>query len=526
MKKHFFAISMGFIIAIACCVSCKNNKNIPELTQSALIPKPVQIVSNGSSFKLDKSTTIYINSDDSDVVFAADYLKKKLQLLTELDLSVKVNAPSSKKGIFLVLSDHSMDHVNGYQLEIGDKAVVATASNVTGLFYAIQTLVQIVPLDCANCKGKEDNYILPGGYIKDYPEYSYRAAMLDVGRHFFSVDDVKSYIDIISAFKMNYFHLHLSDDQGWRIEIKSWPKLTSVGSKSEVGDGKGGYFTQEDYKSIVKYASDRHITVIPEIDMPGHTNAALASYAKLNSDGKAKELYTGTEVGFSSLDVDNPITYEFIDDVISELAAITPGPYINIGGDESLATKKEDYIKFIEKVQKIVSSHGKTMIGWEEIANAKLDPSTLVGFWKEPENILKAAEQNLKVIMMPAHKAYLDMKYDSLTTIGYTWAGYIGVDTAYLWNPATLVPGIDKSNILGVEAPLWTETVTNRDEMQYMILPRIAGYAEIGWCNDSIKHWDDYKNRLGRLNNRFDLEGWNFYPSPVVPWSDEKGIKK
>ncbi|MCL4144066.1 UNVERIFIED_CONTAM: hypothetical protein GTU68_042336, partial [Idotea baltica] len=259
------------------------------------------------------------------------------------------------------------------------------------------------------------------GTIRDYPNYGYRGAMLDVARHFFDVEEVKHYIDLISTYKMNALHLHLTDDQGWRIEIKSWPKLTEIGGSSEVGGGKGGFFTQEDYKEIVRYAQERFVVIVPEIDMPGHTNAALASYAELNCNGKARELYTGTEVGFTTLCTDKEITYQFVDDVVRELAEMTPGPYIHIGGDESLVTPMKKYIPFINRVQEIVVKHGKQVMGWDEITHASLVPNSVAQHWEKVENAQKGVEQGAKILMSPAKKAYMDMSYDTTTTLGLHW---------------------------------------------------------------------------------------------------------
>jgi len=343
--------------------------------------------------------------------------------------------------------------------------------------------------------------------------------MLDVARHFFSVDDVRRYIDFLAYYKMNMLHLHLSDDQGWRIEIKSWPKLTEYGSSTQVGGGKGGFYTQEQYSAIVDYAKECYITIVPEIDMPGHTNAALASYPELNCDGKAKPLYTGTEVGFSTLCINKEITYKFIDDVIRELAAITPGPYINIGGDESHSTKVSDYIPFMERVQDIVAKYGKSSIGWDEIALSVMRSNTIAQHWSNAENADKAVRQGAKLLMSPANKAYIDMQYDKTTKLGLHWAAYIEVDAAYNWDPASLVPGIGKEHIVGVEAPLWAETLTNIDEIEYMVFPRLPGIAEIGWTPVPSRSWDEYKTRLGKHGERFEAMEIYYYRSPLVTWS-------
>ncbi len=281
------------------------------------------------------------------------------------------------------------------------------------------------------------------GTIHDRPRFAWRGAMLDVARHFFGVGEVKRLVDLMALYKLNRLHLHLTDDQGWRIAIRSWPRLTSHGSLTEVGGGPGGRFTQREYASIVAYARARFVEVVPEIDMPGHVNAALSSYASLNCNGVAPEPYSGIEVGFSSLCIRKELTYEFVDDVVRELAALTPGPYVHIGGDEADATDPGDYRTFVERVQAIVRSHGKRMIGWEEIAKAKLRKTSVAQHWHDPALARRAVEQGAKLIMSPATKAYLDMKYTSASPLGTTWAGTTTVRDAYAWDPAAQVPGVD-----------------------------------------------------------------------------------
>jgi hexosaminidase len=257
--------------------------------------------------------------------------------------------------------------------------------------------------------------------------------------------------------------------------------------------------------------------IIPEIDMPGHTNAALASYAELNCNDVAPPLYTGIQVGFSSLCPEKAITFTFVDDVIRELAALTPGPYIHIGGDEAAATSHDDYVHFIERFQEIVQAHGKRMIGWEEISQTTLLPSSVVQYWHNPI-VGQAARQGAKVIMSPASRAYLDMKYDQSTPLGLNWAGYLDVQAAYAWDPATQVADVAEADILGVEAPLWTETVQTMQDIEFMVFPRLPGYAEIGWSPMAGRDWNDYRNRLGRHGARLAALGVNFYRSALVPW--------
>jgi len=261
----------------------------------------------------------------------------------------------------------------------------------------------------------------------------------------------------------------------------------------------------------VAFAAERHITIIPEIDMPGHTNAALASYPELNCDGQAPDLYTGMRVGFSSLCVDKELTYVFLDDVIGELAAMTPGKYIHIGGDESHATPKEDYISFLNKAQAIVRKHGKVVMGWEDISAATLKKGSIVQHWTSAKVAIKGIEQGAKVVLSPAPKTYLDMKYDSASRIGLTWAGHTSVDSAYVWQPLEVIKGVSKKDILGIESPLWSETAVTMDDIEYLAFPRIIGHAELGWSDPNVLTWVSYRKRMRSHRTRLDLLKVNYY---------------
>jgi hexosaminidase len=342
---------------------------------------------------------------------------------------------------------------------------------------------------------------------------------LDVARHFFNVRDITRYIDLLAYYKINLLHLHLTDDQGWRMEIKSWPNLALYGGSLQVGGTPGGYYSQDDYAYIVDYAKHRYIKIVPEIEMPGHVNAALASYPELNCNGVAPELFTGTNVGFSSICINKDVTYTFLENVIGEVAALTPGPYIHIGGDEAQATDQADYISFIQQVQSIVEADGKQMIGWEEIAQSKLLPTSIAQHWNlDPAMALQAVGQGAKIIMSPADKSYLDMKYDATTPIGLYWAGYINLETGYSWDPAMLIDGITEKDILGIEAPLWSETLNSIDDLEYMAFPRMLGIAEIGWTPQARRDWNEYKNRLATHGPRLQALDVHFYPSPEITW--------
>lgn len=492
-----------------------------NLSGISLIPKPVSVTPAAGNFTLTKKSAIYISETSVALTDMGKYLSERLSPATGFGITVKAATGNKMAGnIYLTLSAGDAQlGAEGYLLSISAGMVNLSANKPAGLFNGIQTLRQLFPPEIESSSFQAGPWQIPAGTIHDYPEYSYRGAMLDVARHFFQVNDVKRFIDLISIYKMNVLHLHLSDDQGWRIEIKKWPKLTTVGGSSQVGGEKGGFYTQDQYSDIVKYAAERNIIIVPEIDMPGHTNSSLASYPELNCNDKATALYSGTEVGFSSLCTSKAITYQFIADVFGELAAITPGPYLHIGGDESHVTKLEDYIPFVNRVQEIVGKLGKQVIGWDEIALSTLRPNSYVQYWAKAENAVLGVKQGAKVLMSPAANSYLDMKYDTTTHLGLFWAGYVEVDKSYNWDPASLVPGVTKEHILGIEAPLWTETITNMKELEQMVFPRLLGIADLGWRTSSSGNWEEYKVRLGNQAKRFKALNINFYPSKMVPWS-------
>ena len=505
LRSRFMLVG-AFLLMMAACTE----KVQTDLTQTAFIPQPASVTATGDAFKLDGSTGIFIQE-------GADRLESTAQFLSDAlgsSTTVKTVSDAPSKGIYLSVDATGKIPAEGYNLTIDNKLIHIEGGDEAGCFYGIQTLLQTLPATIT----PGETLIVPTGAISDAPVYSYRGAMLDVARHFFSVEDVKRFIDFLAEYKMNTLHMHLTDDQGWRIEIKSWPKLTEVGGSTEVGGGKGGFYTQEQYKDIVAYAAEHFITIVPEVDMPGHTNAALASYAELNANGKATDLYTGIDVGFSTLDAHKEVTYQFIDDVVREVSELSPGPYFHLGGDESHATKHDDYVYFVNKVQGIVQKYGKKIIGWDEIANADMVKGAAVQFWADAENTSLGLEKGGKVLVSPASRAYMDMKYDSTTVLGLKWAGTIEVDHAYDWQPDTVVPKLTKEQVLGVEAPVWSETITNMDELEYMIFPRLPGYAEIGWTKNEDRNWDEYKVRLGKFGKRFEAQEINFYHSPLVPW--------
>lgn len=422
--------------------------------------------------------------------------------------------------LVLRLIDDPLIGSEGYDLTVTNDGVSLAANRAVGLFHAVQTLRQLLPAAIEARSVQPGPWRVAAGRIVDYPRFAYRGAMLDVARHFFTVPEVERYIDELALYKVNVLHLHLSDDQGWRITIDGWPKLTTVGGRGEVGSlTGGGYYTKADYSAIVQYASARFITIVPEIEMPGHVGAALSAYAALNCNGVAPPPFTGQSVAYTSLCVGTSITQRFVDDVVGQLAALTPGPYIHLGGDEARATSASGYVDFVQQAQRIVHAHGKQLMGWADITQAELGPGTVAECWNfaaGDTSAAAAARQGVQVVAAPADRAYLDQKYTPATALGMDWAGHIEVADAYSWDPADIA-GV--ARLLGVEAPLWSETTRTMSDVEYLAWPRMAGIAEIGWTPRSERAWTSYAPRLARQGPRWQALGINFYRSPQVRWA-------
>jgi hexosaminidase len=484
-----------------------------------IIPMPVSVTATGETFTLTEAATIYVEPATAELTANGNYLADKLRASTGYGLRVLPAAGVRTRGNLYITTQGGDPALGeeGYHLTVTPDWVTLAAYCPAGLFRGIQTIRQLLPPSIESPSPQPGPWPMATGTIRDTPRFAWRGVMLDVGRHFFGVADVKRLMDLMALYKMNIFHLHLSDDQGWRIMINSWPNLAAHGGSTQVGGGAGGYYTQADYVDLVAYAQDRYITVVPEIDMPGHTNAALASYPELNCDGVAPALYTGVEVGFSSLCIDKELTFTFVDDVVREIAALTPGPYFHIGGDEAHSTSPDDYARFIERVQPIVHAHGKQMVGWGEIARVELLPTSIAHHWHS-DMARMAAQQGVKVIMSPGSRTYLDMQYDASTPLGLHWAGYVSVEDAYTWDPASEVAGLAEGDILGVEAPLWSETLQTMDDIEFMVFPRLLGEAEIGWSPATGRGWDEYRLRLGAHGPRLAALGVHFYPSAQIDW--------
>jgi hexosaminidase len=399
----------------------------------------------------------------------------------------------------------------GYRLEVRGGDARIEAEGAAGRFYAEQTL-----------RALSAGGTPPDVSIADRPRFAWRGVMLDVARHFFGAGDVCRLIDHLADHKLNVLHLHLSDDQGWRLAIDRWPRLAEVGGRGAVGGDAGGFYTQDEYRAIVRHAADRFVTVVPEIDSPGHVQAALASYPEL-AEGAPADPYTGVEVGFSSLDAHADVTYRFLGDVFAELAALTPGEFLHVGGDEAHSTSPEDYLEFIARVQPLVAAQGKRLVGWEEIASAPLGARTVVQYWntgsRRGHDLARAAvAQGAQLIMSPGDRVYLDMKYDASTPLGQDWAGHVEVRDSYEWDPATLVEAVGEDAILGVEAPVWTETLRTLRDVETMLFPRLCAVAEVAWTPQRARDWEGFRARVATLAPRWDAAGVAYTRSPQIDW--------
>lgn len=524
MRRRMIMVLMGMAL-VACGLTGRVSDSQAATVASIydVVPRPVSVTPDTAHrHEFTSGAVIHVQSGSAAALSVAQYLAGFLRRSTGYPLPIEPVGSAATNGISLVLSGAPASvGPQGYRLTISQAAVVIRAETAAGLFNGVQTLHQLLPAAADATTRQPGPWLVPAGVITDHPRYPYRGAMLDVARHFFSVATVKHYIDEISLYKINYLHLHLSDDQGWRIVINGWPRLTSVGGATEVGGGTGGYYTQAQYQDIVAYARSRNITIVPEIDMPGHVNAALHSYGSLTCSGVAPPAYTKIGSPNTSLCVSKSSVYTFIDDVVGQLAALTPGPYLHVGGDEAFGVSASNYKLFVDRVQTIVRSHGKTMIGWDQIAAADLTSGTVAQDWDTTHTnptLAAASRRGVRLIMSPANHVYLDQKYNKDTPLGLSWAGYVSVKDAYGWNPASYLNDSNHSAIIGVEAPLWTETISTLHNIQYMAFPRLPAAAELGWSPWSTHDWTRFANRLGTQGPRWTVMGIDFYHAPAVPW--------
>ncbi|OLR93784.1 beta-N-acetylhexosaminidase [Actinokineospora bangkokensis] len=502
-------------------------------TLDTLVPAPVSARAEpGQDFRLTPGTAIVVPrgaggaGEVHEVREVADLLAADLRPATGFPLSVATDSGRRGNTITLRLTrDARGIGAEGYRLDVARSGVTLEATGAAGLRNATQTLRQLLP-PAIEAESRQDvAWTVPGAHIVDQPRYAYRGAMLDVARYYFPPDVVHRFIDQLGSYKVNRLHLHLTDDQGWRLQVDSWPRLATHGGSTQTGGGPGGYYTKAEYAAIVEHARERGITVVPEVDMPGHTTAALSSYGELTCDGVAPPLYTGYDVGFSSLCLGTPTTARFVDDVLREVAALTPGEYIHIGGDEAAATTPEaDYTAFMAMATATAAKYGKKVIGWNSAlaSGSPFGAGAVAQYWypwPDDATARDATARGAKLIMSPAHRAYLDMKYTATEPLyGQAWAGYVEARNAYEWNPDTTVNGVPASAVLGVEATLFTQITPDEKSVQFMLYPRLPELAEVAWTPLSGQSWDRLRTRLPAQAQRWDAWGVNYYRSPQIPW--------
>jgi hexosaminidase len=516
-------VSLGVFFTASCTLSEEKITKPKVMGFDTLIPRPKLMQQQDGLFELNQNTKIIYTKNIDKVKDVAEFLAYKLRPATGYAVSVLDNS-SDKHGNNIHLELNQDQHLakEGYELTITESNIHLSAYQPEGLFRGIQTIRQLLPASMESNAKKIGPWFIATGKISDEPRFSYRGYMLDVSRHFFTVDEVKKLIDHMALYKMNAFHLHLTDDQGWRIEIPNWPKLTTVGSRSQVNqtDCKNCFYTLKEFEDIVAYADERFIQLIPEIDSPGHIRAAQASYPnELYCDGDEPNWpYTGKEVKISSLCFSNPKIYEFFEDVVAEIAPRINSPYIHIGGDETPDwVAHKDYSTFLINAKRILSKYNKTLIGWtSDIGSVSLGSDVVGQHWESEKLTQSMADQGAKIIVSPADKIYLDIKYNKDTKLGYDWAGHNSIEDAYTWDPAEIV---NEKHILGIEAPLWAETLNNINDAEYLTFPRLLGVAELGWSQQEHRQWPEYKSRLATHGDRLKAMGINFFASPHVSWS-------
>ncbi len=538
MKQPFFLFLFALLV-----FSCNNEKKSTPIdsgtdTRYHIIPQPVSLTAKTGDFKITGDTKILLASSDEGLKTAAAHLASLLIKATGTTIAPAEG--DEGKDAFLFQLDPSITNDEGYSLIVTPYDVTIKAKTGAGAFYAVQTLRQLMPIEAES--SVMTALSIPCVEIIDSPRYTYRGMHLDVGRHFFGVNDVKKYIDVMALHKMNRFHWHLTEDQGWRIEIKKYPKLQTVAAcrkETLIGhyndnpqkyDGKEycGFYTQDEAREIVRYAAERFITVIPEIEMPGHGLAAIAAYPELGCTGQPAEV--GTKWGvYDNVFCPKEVTFKFLEDVLTEVMDIFPSTYIHIGGDECPKTAWEkskfcsDLIAekklkdehglqsyFIQRMEKFLNSKGRSIIGWDEILEGGLAPNATVMSWRGTDGGIAAAKQGHDVIMTPTDYCYLDYYQSQDPNEPLAIGGYLPLDKVYSYNPdpTDLTPEEHK-HILGVQCNLWTEYIPDLSKLEYMAYPRACAIAEIAWSPQASRNYDDFVGRLSQHLKRLQALGVN-----------------
>ena len=529
-------------VAVVSLVACATSVEKPEIT---VVPYPNELIVGEGTFDAKGAAVTYDEALDSASVKVINALAQRLSFVTGVETAV--SAGQSDKGFVFVFNAEIPSEA--YTLDVTPEAVRVEASGLRGFNYAVQTIRQLLPLEVfASEPSPRTKWTIPAVQIKDEPRFAYRGLHFDEGRHFFGVDEVKRYLDIMELHKLNTLHWHLTEDQGWRIEIKKYPLLAEVGSvrkgtcikkEWENLDGVpyGGYYTQEQIREVVAYAASKGITVIPEIDLPGHMLGALAAYPELGCTGGPYEVWTRWGVSPDVLCAGNEKVYEFLEDVLSEVCELFPSEYIHIGGDEcpksswekcpkcqamikKLGLKDKDgesaehYLQsyVITRIEKFLNSKGRKIIGWDEILEGGIAPNATIMSWHGDKPGWKAAKMGHDAIMTPNYCMYFD-KYQSTdeSKEPFGIGGYLPVDKVYAYEPCSEELTVEeKSHILGVQANMWTEYIASEDHLYYMLLPRLAALAEVQWCQPERKDWNRFYDASEHYCQMYKTMGYNY----------------
>jgi hexosaminidase len=509
-----------------------------------VIPVPMQVIEGKGVFTIQKGTRILVDETNGTLEMA-DLFAEKIRLSTGLVLERKsYNAafPSNNTIVFTTLGADVSLGKEGYTINISETNINVSAVSANGFFYGLQTLFQLLPADIEKQSLVAKTFTLPAVTIKDKPRFAYRGMHLDVGRHMFPVEFIKKYIDLMAMYKMNTFHWHLTDDQGWRIEIKKYPKLTGIGSTrkgTQIGKTSesdsipyGGFYTQDQVREIVAYAASKYITVIPEIEMPGHSIAALTAYPRLSCTGGPFEVRTKWGVADDILCAGNDSVFTFVLDVLTEIMDIFPSAYIHIGGDEAPKVRWETCAKcqarikneglkneaelqsyFIKRIEKFLVSKNRRLIGWDEILEGGLAPEATVMAWRGIQAAIDAAAEGHDAIMTPVDYCYFDYYQGDQATKNEANGGPLTLKTVYSYNPVPPVLTDEQAvHIIGVQGNVWTEYIKTPDYAEYMAFPRAIALAEVAWSQQYRRNWDDFRARLDKQFPRLDILGVKYSP--------------
>jgi hexosaminidase len=552
MKKSLFSIIAILLLA----TGCKSGAQINSTVNYAIIPAPVSLIELKGDFVFTAKSRIILSTFSKETKLAADFLSRLVANPTGFQTEVAEGKKPESGSVFMMLDTAIKDN-EGYLLTITSKKIIIKAKSAPGLFYAVQTIRQLMPPDVEKPLVVEGfRLAVRACEIKDAPRFAYRGMHLDVCRHFFPPEDVKRYIDMIALHKMNTFHWHLTDDQGWRIEIKKYPRLTEVGAFRKetlignggkqpfVYDGKpyGGFYTQDEIRDIVAYAKSKFVTIIPEIEMPGHALAALASYPSLSCTGGPFDVYTRWGVVSDVYCAGREETFNFLEDVLTEVIGLFPGKYIHIGGDECPKTRwekcplcqkriKAEGLKdeqelqsyFIQRIEKFLNSKGRKIIGWDEILEGGLAQEATVMSWRGTDGGIAAAKQKHDVIMTPGQYVYLDHYQCEPAGQPLAIGGYLPLERVYSYNPMpSELKSEEQKYILGIQGNVWTEYIGTRDYLDYMAYPRMIAIAETGWTPDRLKDFDDFLARFEASRKRYDVMVINYFKGE---YRDTRAVK-